>query len=347
MRLLNTRVLDLREFDHHGGGMPPYAILSHVWNKGRRAEQGFREISALIENRARGPNSEEKRDPWQGVSPKLKGFCELASKLGYEWAWADTCCIDKDSSAELSEAINSMFAWYSKAGVCIALLQDVNSTSWIQVPMGRQLPQIAESKWFTRGWTLQELVAPAAVVFVTQTWKVIGTKTSLSSVISAITGIEADVLTTPGSFLYASVLQRMMWARKRETTRVEDRAYSLMGLFGVNMPTIYGEGENAFRRLQEEILKMSADQTLFAWEGVAAGPGILQAHNWPPGLLAPSLAVFDVHNTTRGATGQLPLEEIPTAVEAFVSVLERSRRIVSLEAPFQWVSGIVFCIVGY
>ncbi|KAF9071595.1 hypothetical protein BDP27DRAFT_1418945 [Rhodocollybia butyracea] len=157
-----------------------------------------------------------------------------------KYIWVDTCCIDKTSSSELSEAINSMYRYYREATVCYAYLAD-------------------------RGWTLQELLAPRIVVFFASDWKAIGAKASLHTAITEITGIPSNVLlmSDPGEI---SVAQRMSWAAGRETTRVEDRTYSLMGLFGVFMPTIYGEGTHAFTRLQEEILKVSDDQTIFAWK---------------------------------------------------------------------------------
>jgi hypothetical protein len=132
------------------------------------------------------------------------------------------------------------------------------------------------SKWFTRGWTLQELLAPSAVVFYNHDWIEIGTKSSLYDLITSITGIKPLA-----NYAEASIAQKMSWASQRETTREEDIAYCLMGLFGVNMPPLYGEGENAFMRLQLEILSKSADESIFAWK--ARGEG---------GLLANSPAAF-------------------------------------------------------
>jgi hypothetical protein len=166
---------------------------------------------------------------------------------------SNSCCIDKTSTAELSEAINSMFRWYREARVCYAYLADVQEAT-----------QLADSRWFTRGWTLQELVAPSTVWFYTVDWQYLGSKVDLQLELQRVTGIDTGVL-TDGVLEKVSIAGRMSWAAKRQTTRIEDRAYSLMGIFDVNMPLLYGEGKKAFVRLQEEIMKTSDDQSLFAW----------------------------------------------------------------------------------
>jgi hypothetical protein len=155
--------------------------------------------------------------------------------------------------SRLSEAINSMYSWYKASQVCYAFLADVQRG----VPLSNGL---RKSQWFTRGWTLQELLAPSSIVFFDKDWVDIGTKVSLEEIISEITGIDDFA-----NFETACVAQKMSWAAKRETTRVEDKAYCLLGLFDVNMPPLYGEGEKAFTRLQLEILKTSDDESIFAW----------------------------------------------------------------------------------
>lgn len=213
---------------------------------------------------------------------KIKGCCAQAFVDGWQYAWIDSCCIDKTSSAELSESINSMFQWYKDAQVCYAYLADV-PTEWDSRRHHTMNSRFRCSKWFTRGWTLQELLAPENVVFYNCAWEEIGTKWSLEKLISSITGIYH--FKNIGA---ASVAQKMSWASKRETTRLEDQAYCLLGLFGVNMAPLYGEGINAFHRLQLEILGRSDDESIFAWtqvpEPYASPP--------PEGLLAPSLAEF-------------------------------------------------------
>jgi hypothetical protein len=152
----------------------------------------------------------------------------------------DTVCINKSSSAELSEAINSMFQWYREAQVCYAYLADVSSDF-----LGSRAvsPAVRRSRWFTRGWTLQELLAPATVIFLNESWVEVGTKSSFAELISSVTGIARSDM---ANFRDANVAVKMSWAANRETTRTEDIAYCLMGLFGVNMPLLYGEGRNAF-----------------------------------------------------------------------------------------------------
>jgi hypothetical protein len=164
-----------------------------------------------------------------------------------------SCCIDKTSTAELSEAINSMFLWYRKATTCYAYLSDV-----------RELTELAQSRWFTRGWTLQELLAPAVVRFYSEHWNFLGSKLELRRQLQKVTGILQEVL-IGGELNAISVARRMSWAANRQTTRTEDLAYCMMGIFDINMPLLYGEGKRSFIRLQEEIMKISDDHSLFAW----------------------------------------------------------------------------------
>lgn len=146
-----------------------------------------------------------------------------------------------------------MFRWYTNAKICYAYLADVIDQDGF-----------ASSRWFSRGWTLQELIAPKIVRFYSCDWTLLGSKSELEDLLQKITGIDAFVLST-GTFSQVCVAKRMSWAAKRDTTRIEDQAYSLMGIFGVNMPLIYGEGKKAFLRLQQEIMRVSDDQSLFAW----------------------------------------------------------------------------------
>lgn len=198
-----------------------------------------------------------------------------------EFSRTDTCCIDKNSSAELSESINSMYRWYQRAERCYAYLADVPSDEDPRI----ENSCFMRSRWFTRGWTLQELIAPLDLVIFARDWRVIGTKLSLQGTIAAITGIDKAVL-VDGNLRRMSIARKMSWASKRETTRVEDIAYCLMGLFNINMPMLYGEGEKAFIRLQEEIIKDSDDHSIFAWKDSMA------LSESSSGLLARSPAVF-------------------------------------------------------
>ncbi|KAH0840416.1 hypothetical protein AYO21_03053 [Fonsecaea monophora] len=246
MRLINTQTYELRQFFNND--TPKYAILSHTWEEEEVLFHHMNNIARSTQNKL-------------GFK-KVQGACSLAQSQGYEWIWIDTCCIDKSNSAELSEAINSMFQYYQEAEVCYVYLKDVTRRN----PKGIFETEFRCSKWFTRGWTLQELIAPARVEFYTALWSKIGLKMedSLSVLISEITGIDLQTL-KGGNVLSVSIARRMYWASKRKTSRVEDRAYSLLGLFDVSMPMIYGEGIKAFRRLQEEILKSTDDQSIFAW----------------------------------------------------------------------------------
>ncbi|KAI3398806.1 hypothetical protein diail_8497 [Diaporthe ilicicola] len=250
MRLIHVHTYQLHEFLGNSSTCPNYSILSHTWED---EEVSFQDIQDLeLARRRKGFN-------------KIKFCCEQAAKDGFEWAWVDTCCIDKTSSAELSEAINSMYKWYGTAMVCYAYLSDVDSVA--EFNWKTELEHIGElPRWFKRGWTLQELIAPLIVKFFTKDWRLIGTKKEEAVRLSNITGIDEEVLRHKRSVLRKPVAERMYWASSRRTTRTEDLAYCLMGLFDVNMPLLYGEGMKAFERLQEQILKTTNDDTLFLWQ---------------------------------------------------------------------------------
>ena len=244
MHLINTRTLQLEEVLNENA--KAYAILSHRWGEEEVTFQDMQNPAAASRK--------------QGYV-KIQRSCENAAKDGYGYVWIDTCCINKESSAELTEAINSMFRWYQASEVCYALMTDIRVAG---LNNDTVLDQFKKSRWFTRGWTLQELLAPHFVVFYDEQWQFLGTKQTLSSHLTLRTRIDEEILN--GEPLDSrSIAQKMSWAAHRETTRVEDRAYSLLGIFGVNMPMLYGEGERAFFRLQEEIIKQSDDHTIFAW----------------------------------------------------------------------------------
>ena len=253
MRLLHAEALCFQEF--FDDEIPPYAILSHRW-EGK--EVAFHEFEAAKERD--GPELS-----------KIKNFCSFVGRQPYadgslEWVWIDTCCIDKNSSAEVSEAINSMFQWYERSELCCAYLSSVDAG-----PRWRaQGQQFQQSPWFTRGWTLQELIAPRNVFFLDRQWNIIGERAELSAEISAITGIEEACLNlSEGRRQFisyeVSIAAKMSWASKRTTGRIEDMAYCLLGIFDINMPLMYGEGKKAFMRLQLEIIGKSDDESVFAW----------------------------------------------------------------------------------
>ena len=239
MRLLHTTMFRFEEF--FDTKVPQYAILSHRWGEKEVTFQDF-EIS------------KKKASP--GFL-KIRNCCSLAKSRGFDWVWIDTCCIDKKSSAELSEAINSMFRWYAEAGECYAYLSDVRWNKRLDFEAS-----FKQSAWFTRGWTLQELLAPPHLIFYDYKWNRIGHKERLLKEISEITGIGVQYL---DDMRKASVATKMSWISRRQTSRVEDMAYCLLGLFDVNMPLLYGEGRKAFLRLELEIVKKSDDESIFAW----------------------------------------------------------------------------------
>jgi hypothetical protein len=243
MRLLqfnNDRDFSLTEFFEDD--VPEYAILSHRWEG---EEVTFRDLT-------------------DGTSKGKAGygkiqFCgEQARRDGLEYFWVDTCCIDKSSSAELSEAINSMFRWYQKAARCYVYLSDVSIRKRKASDTSAECTwesAFRASKWFTRGWTLQELLAPRSVEFYSREGKNLGNKRTPEQQIHEITGVPATAL-RKNSLSQFDVDERFSWAKSRQTTRGEDKAYSLFGIFDVQMPLLYGEGEvKAFQRLREAIDK--------------------------------------------------------------------------------------------
>jgi hypothetical protein len=210
--------ITLCEFIGSQSDIPRYAILSHRW---REEEVLFADMMGDI-SVARAKKGFQ----------KLEASCKIALIHGLEHIWCDTCCIDKSSSAELSEAINSMYEYYKNSVLCIAYLDDIEDS-----PEGDSY--LNRATWFSRGWTLQELVAPKHMRFYSQGWQYLGTKATLAGQISSVSRIWILVLTGSHSIDRVCVSEKMSWAAWRTTTRAEDSAYSLMGLFGVHMPPLY------------------------------------------------------------------------------------------------------------
>ena len=284
MHLINISTLTaLTLEDFIGDDVPPYGILSHTWDKEEVSFQAFSTLEARS---------------FAGYR-KIQGFCAIAAEDGLSYVWVDTCCIDKASSAELSEAINSMYRWYANAKSCYVYLSDLECSLPSRNPFVRNTSEkwdemsfriIKDCRWFKRGWTLQELLAPVHIKFYNRQWISLGTKSTLANVLSRATAIKAVHLWGGGG---ASIAQRMSWAAHRVTTRSEDRAYCLLGIFDVNMPLLYGEGKKAFVRLQQEILRSSHDESLFAWTNERL---------WTSGMLAESPADF------AGSSNIVPIE---------------------------------------
>jgi hypothetical protein len=235
MRLLEAKDgggYSLTEFVGHG--IPPYAILSHTW--------GSDDDEVTIQNLKNGTASTK------AGYRKIQFCSDQATKHGLRFCWIDTCCIDKTSSSELSEAINSMYAWYQKASRCYVYLSDVSSHGDMQTKV------LHESRWFKRGWTLQELIAPASVEFFSVEGYRIGDKLSMVQQLHNITQICTGALQGSSALHSLSIEERMSWIGKRETKREEDLAYSLLGIFDVYMPLLYGKGrKRVFSRLKKEI----------------------------------------------------------------------------------------------
>jgi hypothetical protein len=289
MWLLNTQTLKLEAFL---GKIPSYAILSHRWED---EELSFGDVTPEYQH-------------LKGYQ-KVKAFCEEAEKNDFQYVWVDTCCIDKKSSAELGEAINSMYMWYERADICYAYLCDIQGNRGI-----------AESSWFTRGWTLQELLAPTSLQFYDSRWSPIASRYELSAELEVITGIPQLALR---SFRHDDfcVAEKMAWAARRQTTREEDSAYCLLGLFNVNMPLLYGEGSKAFLRFQEEIMKVSTDLSILLWQGraspmngmLAAAPSSFKKDGRIPLNLPRHKTLFNITRgwTTNNAGTDLQLHVYP------------------------------------
>ncbi|QIW98672.1 hypothetical protein AMS68_004190 [Peltaster fructicola] len=259
MWLLNVQSLELEQHEppsrddlaavgpsahgrRNGSIRPQYAILSHRWSQDEVTFQDMKDHNV--------------RQQKQGFH-KIVRTCQLAKEDNISYVWIDTCCINKDSDAELSESINSMYTWYQAAQQCYAYLQDYSVD---------QKSTFIASEWFKRGWTLQELIAPRSIKFFDKSWTLSGYKADLRSDIELASSVNLALLDGSRRLEDFSVAERMGWAAFRQTTRAEDRAYSLLGIFGVSMPMLYGEGGlRAFRRLQEEIIKQNDDHSIFAW----------------------------------------------------------------------------------
>lgn len=241
-----------------------YAILSHTWEKSKESDQTS---EVLFDDFQDGSHRRNKTNEtgWR----KIEGVCREAKNFDQriDYVWVDSCCINKKDVAELSESINSMFQWYAQSTVCLAYLSDTKSDGLDPT-----------SKWFTRGWTLQELVASPNVRFYNSDWRFIGDKFELSDELAVITGIDTKILEATDEQSIARrlyeipVCQKMSWASMRQTTKVEDTAYCLLGIFDIHMPLLYGERDAAFIRLQEAIANKYNDLTILAWKSEDTKP---------------------------------------------------------------------------
>lgn len=250
MRLLQIgpkgELVFTKDLIHDKDDIPPYAILSHTSANDPDDEVTYKDIK------------KQRGEAKPGYQKLL--FCkEQAERDGLAHFWVDTCCIDKTNAAELTESINSMFRWYQQAEKCYVFLSDVSSGRTNQHELSRASwkKEFRASKWFTRGWTLQELIAPCVVEFFSSDQQLLGDKHSLGQTVYEVTGIPMGIL--EGKPLSTcSVDERIAWAKRRTTSKKEDRAYSLLGLLSMSMAVIYGEGEEAaFDRLYSELDRRS------------------------------------------------------------------------------------------
>ena len=341
MYLLRTRDATLHHFNR--SNEVKYAILSHRW-KNPAEENSFVDIVSLTEECSlSGVN------PRDHVCDKIRECCLFAERAGYEWIWIDTCCIDHNSSAELSEAINSMYAWYADADICFAYLFDVDDDEDPTSPNSA----FRRSEWFERGWTLQELIAPSREIFISKTWHTLGSKHMFADVVQDITGVDRNILTHRRSLDSVCIAQRMSWASRRQTSRVEDRAYSLLGIFGINIPAIYGEGERAFIRLQEEILRRIPDQTIFAWgpmhADIMSAQEVMEQDNLGPEQRSndPRNTAFDTQARLQELLAPSPAEFVHAAGFRPIPIMELAARFrLQTRIPQYRLSsyGIMFCI---
>lgn len=244
----------------------PYAILSHTWGTDEE-EVTFQDLKNGLGRDKIGYHKIE--------------FCATQTRQdGIRYFWVDTCSIDKANHVQLSEAITSMFRWYRSAVKCYVYLSDVEVGEYED--HNSVQTAFRDSRWFKRGWTLQELLAPQSVEFFSREGVFLGDKRTLELQIHEITNIPIDALRGCPLSQF-SVSERMRWAANRETKKREDKAYCLLGIFDVSMSLRYGEGDKAFERLQKKIYGSSrgrdgpflfanhsdaeegSDQELIAW----------------------------------------------------------------------------------
>jgi len=253
MWLIDSSTLELRKFGTGSAeARPPYATLSHCWFDDD--DEVFFQDLLYQHSKA--------IDRKRGYA-KLEAACRLALSMKIGWLWVDTACIDRSSTAELSESINSMYRWYSDSQVNLVFLGDLDGGLDLDQDAERRLRQC---KWMRRAWTLQELIAPRDSRFYDSKWTPVGNKQTLLSLLSAVTRVDKLVLEDPTCISAFSMGRRLSWAALRSVRNVEDNAYALLGILGVNMSVLYGEGEQAFVRLQKKAFKNNGDASIFIWE---------------------------------------------------------------------------------
>lgn len=250
-----------------GQSKAQYAYLSHLWGPGEATYHVVRKIQDMS---VAAESSLPSDDSGVVVAPsivsllpnKIRSACQVARESGYRLLWIDACCLDRTNRLEMAESVHLTFELAKRANVCYVYLEDVPD----EEDPAAEHSRFRGSRWHTRCWTLQELIVPRREEFLTRTWRSLGTKEDLADTLAQITGVLPGVLSPEvGHLGDVGIATRMSWAARRQATRVEDKAYSLWGIFGVRMSPAYGEKAVAFLRLQEEILKNTADHSIFAW----------------------------------------------------------------------------------
>ncbi|KAG0701294.1 hypothetical protein DFH29DRAFT_852779 [Suillus ampliporus] len=233
-----------------------------------------------------------------GTVVKLQTFCKVTRDAGHRRAWSDTCCTDQNNNVELQRSVNSMFVWYRNSALTIVYLSDV--------PPSSKSGALADSTWNTRGWTIQEFLAPNVVLFYQVDWNPYLNDSSpdhkesvaIMQELKDATCIDAQALVAfrPGM---RGARQKLQWASTRVTTLQEDIAYSLFGIFGIHLPVIYGEmKQNALGRLLQEIVAQSGDITALDWVGKSSEfnsclPADITAYKAPP-CTPPALSEYQI-----------------------------------------------------
>jgi len=262
INLINSKTHHWEQFEATGP-IPSYFALSYCWRSPKRQLlETFYDPRAILQ-----PKS----------FPGLAKVCEAAVESGVDSVWVDTCCIVGTTDRELAAAINSKFRRYRESKLCFVYLDDLDG-------LGNAEATLCESRWFTCAWTLQGLIAAREIQFYDRRWEFLGSKRALLATLSKHTEIDSRVLADAQCLSDVPVGTRMSWAARRKARREEDRAYSLLGLFGLHMTITYGEGGKAFRRLQKKISHAFDDSSLLAWQS----PGAKDYH----GLMAESPAGF-------------------------------------------------------
>jgi hypothetical protein len=303
MRLIHVKTHELREFNE-----PPndFAILSHRWIEDQ--EVRLQDWEAYVAQQE--PTSSQVQCKSGFI--KIQNACAQAKKRGLEWMWADTACIDKTNHLEVGKSINLMFSWYQSASVCFVYLHDTSNGShhfeWIQdPPAGRKTPE-----WFTRGWTLQELLAPSKVLFFNQDWNCLGDRGEFAEVINKLTSIPLDVLGGKDIWSYSHA-ERLSWAKGRQTKEPEDRVYSLLGLLGVSLPAVgYGIGlKSALWQLESAIDRQRVEGNLSLPDDELFSRFITDMENIPTGTFGSRKTLIILETKSFKEIQQLICQSLP------------------------------------